>query len=941
MPLLQSCDSTVYWRAIMNARAPILRWSTVVLVLLAWARSAEAQIHVIEARIGCLDIQRDPNLTNLVATVCERKQVCSYKAPTPKEYTAAGVKAATRTFCTQAMEIAYRCGDGPAKTVMVPGDAWGRPPANLLCAASPASGGTPVDAGAVPVLNDLLQRYQRCIVEQYESPTPPNPGLGPLRDVSTCVAGNACTRASRQYAYAALRDQAARGDAADFVTNLKQAVLADCFQCQKHAERHTKQMHCTMECNGNNSYPSFDPGTLGIGPCFETCKAGVDATKLVNDLITDIEGAVPQASGGITVSTNHRLINPSPDPERCVSTPDGYFVAPPDLLDWTPTDAPPFNYLLTNFHPSASSSSPICADPFLCPGCPQQPSTCQPTRSSYTPLTASAAQQPGSLRIGANEGRLRTDLRDAAGRANPIESLCKAATAFATGDATSGTALADLSVTGRRAFTAFRARPPQESDVLACLRSDSRVKTLPASKLKAAAGAALDRAYRVLTVLRVGGWPVACPERGALGYIAVSSEDDLPHRAVNVPSSEFPQYDISFDVPRKSGGSPLRVHTRYMIAHTVPPAAAAAASCAYAGLKVPAERAPALASDAEVIVYLHGLDSRLEEALLLARELHALGHQRGKNYTVVSVDLPTSGYADHLDHLSIAPLDASGHAGGSFNLAEGLTFAPNRYDAPLLQFDEDFVVAFVDALDDALGHQLKPRIKALVGGSLGGNLAMRLGRPRADARWIVGVVPWSPGSIWPSFADDPVEHAALAVPWYFAGGDPAYAEETPGARRAFFYGGFDWASKIGLVYEPSGGGRAQAEFWWRDGWVDAAGHSCKQAHMHLARIERYETYDRALRQWHWRLGMEQLLFSQQENNSVTNEPLYLSNTIRMLVMCGMNDTGGNLCASLRAVAPQMELTPGYALFLTNTGHSIHDERPRFLASRIADFIDRR
>lgn len=68
-------------------------------------------IDVRAARIGCLDIQRTYNLTTDVAGKCNNKKECSYKAPTPEQYQALGVKAATRTFCTQAMDIVFQCSD--------------------------------------------------------------------------------------------------------------------------------------------------------------------------------------------------------------------------------------------------------------------------------------------------------------------------------------------------------------------------------------------------------------------------------------------------------------------------------------------------------------------------------------------------------------------------------------------------------------------------------------------------------------------------------------------------------------------------------------------------------------------------------------------------------------------------------------------------------------
>jgi hypothetical protein len=88
------------------------------------------------------------------------------------------------------------------------------------------------------------------------------------------------------------------------------------------------------------------------------------------------------------------------------------------------------------------------------------------------------------------------------------------------------------------------------------------------------------------------------------------------------------------------------------------------------------------------------------------------------------------------------------------------------------------------------------------------------------------------------------------------------------------------------------------------------------------------------------LGLEQLQFSQQEPKQPgSSEPLYLLNTKRMLLLCGMDDVGADLCKHAREVAPKMLFTPGRALFLQTTGHSIHNERPNYLAGQIVDFVD--
>lgn len=106
--------------------------------LLGAAGSAQAQIRISEAQIGCLDLRENRgNLSAVVRAACDSRYRCSYKAPTPERYQRMGLKVFGRTFCTQAMEIKYRCGAGSLKTAFVPGDAWNHPAADLDCGAPP------------------------------------------------------------------------------------------------------------------------------------------------------------------------------------------------------------------------------------------------------------------------------------------------------------------------------------------------------------------------------------------------------------------------------------------------------------------------------------------------------------------------------------------------------------------------------------------------------------------------------------------------------------------------------------------------------------------------------------------------------------------------------------------------------------------------------------
>jgi pimeloyl-ACP methyl ester carboxylesterase len=706
------------------------------------------QIHVDSARIGCLDIQRDGNLTGLVASACNNRTSCSYRAPTADEYTRAGVRAYTRTFCTQAMEINFHCGNGPAQRIMVPGDAWNSPPAQLVCS---------------------------------------------------------------------------------------------------------------------------DP-------------------TLTNQ---------PESVGG-TIAQDYQFVTPPPEP--CdPPDPRGYVIPPPDMLDWTPTKSIG-DYTFLGFRPP-------------------QPAT----RSMYNSPSAANPGAPAST-LGANEGRLRGEIRAVAATRDPLISLCKAAQMFTynrpasantPSDRDFGNAFADLSVTGKEAFSKFMHLPPTE----AILRGHRECAGASASSI----AMALDRAYSVANALRS---PHDSSERRALGWIAVSGEDDQPYRPVNVPSNggRFPEFQLRVNVPNFG----LPVNTRYMIAHArnPPPFSRPATPLVDggAGRRVPADPLPALANDADVILFIHGMDSRLEEADVLTKALHRLG---GRNWTVISMDLPTSGYADNIDHRKISPISAV-----------------TCHFTPVVDFIEEFIVAFVDTLDGQLRGQLKPRIRAVVGGSLGGNMAMRLGR-RPNTQWIANVVPWSPAAIWPSMiAQRNAVAAGCDTTWNvgkdrgvntglkWGGLEDRFSpdRETPELRRELFYGGFDWDGGDLVWLFSNQNHQPQAACWFQNEW------SCKSASIQAARLDRHETYDANFRAWHWRLGAEQLAFSQQQFAPGTRQPLYLLNTKRMLLFCGMEDVCGDLCQYTRDVASKMVNTPGKARFLQHTGHSLDNEHPNWVAAQIADFL---
>src|SRR6185295_274261 len=93
-------------------------------------------------------------------------------------------------------------------------------------------------------------------------------------------------------------------------------------------------------------------------------------------------------------------------------------------------------------------------------------------RSAYNSApTSNIVGAPGST-LGANEGRLRAELRVVAQKKDPVQSLCEAAQLFTRNGAASantpsdrefGNAFADLSVTGKAAFAQFVLLHPNEA----------------------------------------------------------------------------------------------------------------------------------------------------------------------------------------------------------------------------------------------------------------------------------------------------------------------------------------------------------------------------------------------------------------------------------------------------------------------------------------------
>jgi pimeloyl-ACP methyl ester carboxylesterase len=499
-------------------------------------------------------------------------------------------------------------------------------------------------------------------------------------------------------------------------------------------------------------------------------------------------------------------------------------------------------------------------------------------------------------------------------------------------------ALSDLAVTGRSAYASFHTLRPVEAHLSALVKS-KLAAAYPAHQvneadLSDAIKKTLERAYKVAWALH-GPVSHRSAQRDALGWIAVTAEDDPPGRPVNVGSALFPQYDLTVQV----GTTP--VTTRFVVASRqfsdeypvnlkeVPPQSLTSAGASPA----PSQR-PIPPITGDIILFIHGHSSSAEEAMPLVGPLLQQAEDRGRQVTLISLDLPSNGYASMIEHTDIAKID-----GSLWNTGY-----------PILDFIENFIVAFVDQLE-ALQPGLKKNIVGVIGGSLGGNMGLRLARrDPATHPWLHSVVSWSPASTWLSWA-----RAVVGAPQKGRFYDLVKHEGVERTRRAsveneveapfykssinkFFYEEFA-GQKIGRI--------AQSDHWYSKDWP------CRETAKESSHRGIYEIYNEIFRRWHWRVAHEQLIYSHWDSDTTDphidpdprNDPAagparYSQITSRMLLAMAHDDDEmpEKIFSNTQALANEMTIVQGTTLFVKNTGHSIPTERPIFFAGQILDFL---
>ena len=472
-----------------------------------------------------------------------------------------------------------------------------------------------------------------------------------------------------------------------------------------------------------------------------------------------------------------------------------------------------------------------------------------------------------------------------------------------------GNAFADLAVTGRMVYEAFRGGvdvPMLKADTVALLNMQDPVPAFTDAEVGAAVDTALDRAFAVAWALR-GPPAQQTALRAPLSWIAVSGEDDKPHRPVNVPPPAYEQYELVVPTVWQD------IATRFFIASAVePPARTAIPQLRQTPDDPPA---PTVPDDHDVILFLHGHSSGAEEALGIIPALLQTGLDRGFKYSVLSLDLPNNGYSQSFDHLSHSERHESTYPKDPAD--------QTHISAPVLDFIEDFVVAFVDKLPKSISK----RLVAVIGGSLGGNLSLRLGRrDLAGKSWsIPAIVSWSPASVWPPKVAHLVDYMVPNSAFDMCG-EPEQTE----TRDDFFYQSYVETHLLGAVHP-------QPDYWYRDGWVG------KPFHIAQSKFARYEIYDKHFRQWHWRVAGEQMIYSHIDNETFRDghTPFrYEKNFVPTLLAAGAYDNtiGTHIYDNTIYLSQKMTVS-GRRLLLNTTGHSIHYERPVYFAREIVKFLN--
>jgi len=566
------------------------------------------------------------------------------------------------------------------------------------------------------------------------------------------------------------------------------------------------------------------------------------------------------------------------------------------------------------------------------------------------------------------EGRLASDLRAAAQDRDGNKILQRVAGLVAANFLNRGstsqeliTAMTQLAVTGSSAFAAWSANPTKD------LTSTLIQAGMPAAAATTASQQIMSDFNAAMQAVRNPGAGInESSLRQDLrngNWIAVSGEDDPPDFPANVVIAPYPQYHLPVTVPTPQGPSnSINISIRCIVASA---GSVTLAPCT-ANFQGPVPAQPQIPPGDEVIIFLHGEGSRAEEALDFIPALFSVGAQVGRSFTVISFDQPSTAYSTMVPHEKVAPPPND----------PGLLDTSPPTDSPLLDFVYNTIVAFVETHVVPFGNP----ITAVVGGSLGGHMALRLAASQKG--WVTNIIAWSPACVMDHdfeldfpFNLKVTESQSLLADHQTV--SRATKNEVDGSRADFFSTVWDQATfdpgqydtnAIALALIAAGilagpiealgaivianalNGLptvpAQPLMWFRDDWPTGVPMiplapwgpavsvgPAKAISIQEARRDRREIYHAISRRWHWRICGEMIRFKFDALVPSMNKPL--------LLMVGESDNYP-LVHFLDNVKSFSGSLSGLGLCITvqDTGHSIHNERPYFLANQLVNFAPR-
>jgi len=489
------------------------------------------------------------------------------------------------------------------------------------------------------------------------------------------------------------------------------------------------------------------------------------------------------------------------------------------------------------------------------------------------------------------------------------------------------TAMTQLAATGANAFAKWQEAPTRDLTT-ELIGAGMTAQQAQSANMKIMQD--FTAAQAAVRSSRAGVDAVALRSGMASPWIAVCGQEDPPDFPVNVTIMPYPQFHLTLTVDN------VNLSIRYVVASS----------------QGQNWDTPTIPPGNDLILFIHGEGSRCEEAIDLIPQIHAVGTATGRNTTVIALDLPGSGYTLRIDKAGVRELVPHSDI-ATVPSVPSLVDTADPGGSPLLDFVANTIVAFADALIVPSGNP----VLAVVGGSLGGHMGLRIAAGHESR--IQNVVAWSPASVWEYDLEligiPAIHHYRLTTPQLI--NKVNQAEGTgPSVRESFFKQAFDdpafnpadydWQTLVGaliaagIIPEPSLGltlGELiqivvknlstvppQPQMWWLDGWL------AKKRFITESRIDRQEQYNEWLREWHWRVAMETTEYTPATLVPSINKPLLL------LVGAGDDFPMVHILKYVKQLAGALS-GPGQCVVVSGTGHSIHDERPNWLAKQILAF----